>query len=401
MASYVVGKFENNRRRTGYRVELVKLFDDTERSDFDDPRPGESAFDYFNRSALPGESQIRKLLESWFSKVDHTSQKDIRARFRRPEETAHEGALFELLLHELLTNLGFTLTLHPEIEGSRNRPDFLVRIGSQRFYLEATVVGDRSGPFTRSANEQDVINKLNSLTSNEFYLGVHMEGELSRTLGKNYVTRPFNELLKSHTREEVQRMIEEGGMYAAPSRKVEYGDWTLEGWLSPVSSESKRRNAYHEIVIEPFRASRTDSASSVKNALLVKGDRYGELDGPMVVAVNPRDEFYSYHNSDMDVLFGTKQLVYSTQSSDSQPQLVRKSDGVWPRRNSLDAVMRFMKVDLWNITRATTCLYVNPYKSDIELPRELFRLPHAEGQDGVISWADGEEITRLLGLPSG
>ena len=265
----------------------------------------------------------------------------------------------------------------------------------------ANQLRDRSGPFTRSANEQDVINKLNSLTSNEFYLGVHMEGELSRTLGKNYVTRPFNELLKSHTREEVQRMIEEGGMYAAPSRKVEYGDWTLEGWLSPVSSESKRRNAYHEIVIEPFRASRTDSASSVKNALLVKGDRYGELDGPMVVAVNPRDEFYSYHNSDMDVLFGTEQLVYLTQSSDSQPQLVRKSDGVWPRRNSLDAVMRFMKVDLWNITRATTCLYVNPYKSDIELPRELFRLPHAEGQDGVISWADGEEITRLLGLPSG
>ena len=162
----------------------MKLFEGIVRSYTGYPDYGESAYDFLNRSALPERSRIRKLLESWFSKIDAGSQRDIQARFQRPEEYTHEGALFELLLHELLTDLGFALTFHPEIEGTSKRPDFLICRGSQKLYLEATVVGDRSGPFTRSANEQDVVNKLNSLTSSDFYLGVHMEGDLSRTLGK-------------------------------------------------------------------------------------------------------------------------------------------------------------------------------------------------------------------------
>lgn len=83
--------------------------------------------------------------------------------------------------HELLTRLGFSLEVHPEIAGSDDRPDFLVCRDNRRFYLEATVRGQRSGPFTRHPNEKDVIEKLNTLVSADFGVTVHMEGTLSRT----------------------------------------------------------------------------------------------------------------------------------------------------------------------------------------------------------------------------
>ena len=303
-------------------------------------------------------------------------------------------------LHELFTRLGFEISVHPIISGTNTRPDFLICQEDGSLYLEATAVGKRSGPFTRSPNEQNVIDSLNALCSPHFYLGVHMEGELKQTLPKKEVTRRFKELFVAHDLVDVQRQFKEEGMYATPSAKIECGTWSLEGWLHPISPESLERGSRRQdIVIEPYRATWTDSVTLVRNALRKKARNYGQPDLPLVVAVNTRDMFYNGRDNDLDVLFGGQQLLYSVENPDLPPLLDRRSDGFWSRNSKVDAVIMFQKIDLWNVQNASVCLYLNPHKdSDSALPDILFRLPHAKVRDGKIQWFEGENVAKLVGL---
>ena len=372
------------------------LFDDIDRNELGNDTSSESLFRCLNHYDWPGATQSRNRFESWFRKFPLAHQRDLRERFRSDEDQNHEGAFFELFLHEFLTRLGFSLKVHPEIAGARTRPDFLVFHDDQHFYLEATMVGQRSGPFTRNRNEQDVINNLNTLTSKYFHIGVCMEGTLLRTLGRERVVRPFKELLDAHAPDEVRHLIDREGLFAAPSQKIECGGWSLQGWLKPISPENRSRGIRRQrIVIEPYRATWTDSVAPVRNALKDKARKYRTLDAPLVLAVNARDMFYNGRENDMEVLFGEEQLLYSTENPDLSPVLDRKPNGVWSRASRIDAVLRFQKVDLWNLARASACLYVNPHNTNAVLPDALFRLPHAIGHEGEI---EGEDIAQFLGV---
>ena len=374
------------------------LFDDIEQHGFDHESPPKSSFRYLNESDSPDATRKRKCLESWFNRIPSAAQSDIRSRLRSDDDNVHEEAFFELYVHELLIRVGCTLSVHPQTDGSDTRPDFLVRHGAHRFYLEATVVGRRAGPFTRSRNEQDVINKLNTLNSANFSIGVDMEGTLSRTLGLEQVTRPFKELLNAHEPDEVQRLIDEGGLHYAPSRSIECGDWALTGWLKPISSENRRRGiAPQQIVIEPYQVKWSDSATPVRKALIRKARKYGDLSAPLVVAVNIRDAYYAGQISDLEVLLGDEQILSSHGHSELTPRTHYRGNGVWGRTSKIDAVLRFHKVDAWNLTNASVCLYSNPRYKAGSLPDPLFRLPYAKAHHGEVRWFGGESPAQLVG----
>ena len=336
---------------------------------------------------------------NWFDKFPLEHQKDLRGRFSSKDDQNHGSAFFELFLHELLTRLGFSLKVHPEITGASTRPDFLVCHSDQHFYLEATMTGQESGPFTRNRNEQDVIGKLNTLTSTDFYIGVHMKGKLLRTLGRERVVRLFKELLDDHNPDEVQRLINEKGRKAAPSRSIECGNWSLQGWLKPISLEKRGNSRSRKIVIEPYLAARTNSVTPVRNALKKKGRKYRNLDAPLVVAMNARDMFYNGEVHDMEVLFGKEQLLYSKENPDLPPVSNREPNGVWSQDSRIDAVLSFQRIDLRNLWHnASSCLYINPYKTNVALPDALFRLPHAKGYNGKMKRFEGEDIAQLVSM---
>ncbi len=112
----------------------------------------------------------------------------------------------------------------------------------EALYVEATTAGQTSNPFYRNRNEQDVIDELNlSLSSPHFFIGVDMEGTLKRTLGRGWVPSKFKKLLDAHDPKDVQSLIDKCGLYAAPSERIECGDWTLTGWLVPALEDIQSR----------------------------------------------------------------------------------------------------------------------------------------------------------------
>ena len=386
----------------------MTLFDDIKRQDFnrvlDEPqrnvRYSESSFNYLNLYDSPDIIRIRNLLESSFNRFPLEAQNDLRKRLQSHDYEQHEGAFFELFLHELLTRLGCTIVdVHPKIAGAGTRPDFLVRHGDQCFYLEATMVGKRSGPFTLNLNEQDVINKLNKLKSSQFYIRVCMNvDKLSRTLGKKDVIRPFIELLKNQDPDKVQDLINTKGLDAAPCRKIEDGNWSLQGWLYPISPKYRRSTPPSRIVIYPSHPEQINSVSPIRDALKTKAKKYGDNAEMLVVAVSTRDAFYNHRNHDMEVLFGQEQWLYSKEQPDFPPLLQRRQNGVWPSYNQIGAVWSFQKADALNLSQVSACLYINPWSNDSEIPDALYRLTHAKGCDGEMKWFEGEDIVQLVGV---
>ena len=120
----------------------MNLFDDIKREPTTSMSNLYSAFVAVNLDGSPGKQDLRDKLESWFQKFPTDGQNDLRRRFRSGRHEDHEGAFFELFLHELMINLGLKVEqVHPTLHDSRNHPDFMVCDGSKCFYLEAATTG--------------------------------------------------------------------------------------------------------------------------------------------------------------------------------------------------------------------------------------------------------------------
>ena len=373
----------------------MKLFDEKERPAFTKPSSVLSGYRHLDSYGTPEAHQLREKLESWFRKFPASSQIDVRRRFQSKAPGTHQGALFEIFLHQLLSALGCTVEVHPKIPGSDNKPDFLVRQGNKRFYLEATSVGKASGPFAISSSKKEVIDKLRTLTSPNFNLGFEMKGTLSGTLRGNRLLPVFQELLETHDPDRVQEQIEEGGLTAAPSAKCEADDWCVEAWLIPISDRSRIPGQSRKITVTPLKAAFTNALDPVRNALREKGSNYGQPKLPLVVAVHTSDIFYNGRRcNDMEVLFGNECILSSPETS----ELSRIPNGIWSGGHGqrIAAFWRFQRVDVLNLAYACGCLYVNPNLNSSILPDALFRLPHGKLVQDKMEWFGDTNIWQLL-----
>lgn len=74
------------------------------------------------------------------------------------------SASFELIIHEIFLRANCKLRTHPEMDNTKDRPDFIVTSGSgEQFYLEATVA---MGVSTELKNALGRVQKLKTLISN-------------------------------------------------------------------------------------------------------------------------------------------------------------------------------------------------------------------------------------------
>ena len=374
----------------------MNLFDDIEHEPATSISNLYSAFVAINKDGFPGQQDLRDKLERWFKKFPTDGQNDLRKRFRSARHDAHEGAFFELFLHELMINLGLKVEqAHPLLPDSGNHPDFMICDGSKCFYLEAATTGSEDGPFTLKNNEQDALEELKKLTSSDFNLLIEITGELSRSISKAPLRSKFNELLsQGHDPDEVKATVDACGFDAAPTVLYETDGWGIQAWLSPISRPARRPCQTRRINVQFARARRTSSIDPVRNKLKDKGKHYGDPQLPLVIAVKTRDMFYNGRLNDMEVLFGDEGILYV----DGVSEIAHEPNGVWStgRGTRIGAFFSVQRADIRNFPYASGCLYVNPSQPGIALPEALLRLPHAVIIQGKMTWVDGVEIGQLV-----
>ena len=196
----------------------------------------ERIHEFLEREGRPEAAPIRAWIEHWYGRLPGEKQADIRGRFRSGKVDRFTEAYFELQMFALLKTARHQVCVEPALSNGRYKPDFLANRGSGAFYLEATVCGqgdDNAGALRISANESDAVEKVRSALQegevdmhSELFLSA--EGNLDRTVSKRKIGKPFIDLLKRTSAEEVDQSRRSG---LFPREVFNCGDWSLRGEL--------------------------------------------------------------------------------------------------------------------------------------------------------------------------
>lgn len=154
----------------------MQLFDDSIRTDGQQATHAESSYHFLNRSSWAVCARARQLCNEWFTRVPDSAQADLMKRFCNDDERQHVSAYFELLVHELLTRLGFAVTVHPTVPKTSRRPDFLVESNIARLYLETTVRYSVSANIEESMILRSIYDSIEEMPSPYFQVSLEAVG---------------------------------------------------------------------------------------------------------------------------------------------------------------------------------------------------------------------------------
>ena len=387
----------------------MTLFDSFERSDSRPSGHAEPPFRFYNRCARPEVERIRNTLQRWFSRYPKRHQADLRGRFRSPQSGHHRGSFFELFLHELLVALGSALVeVHPAAAASSrtNRSDFYTRsTRNESCYIEAAVAtgetSEEAAARTRMAVVYDVLDKLDSPN---FFIEVESTGQPRTSPSAQRIAQFLREKVTPLDPDEVAKQVAGGHWQHRPQWRYEEAGGILD--FSPIPKSVAGRSLPGLRTLGAFlTGAQIDPGRTLRDALIAKAARYGNLDGPYVIAVNsigdwPPDE---ERGEVLEALFGSEAYVV-TQRLDgrsSEPEFQRRPDGLWlgpsgPRHTGVSAVL-LARVFPSNVPKADIRLYHNP-RAKHAYAGPLTQLPQGVLRDGYMQLSDGQSLGDILRL---
>ena len=383
------------------------LFDNINRDDTGPASYSEPKFGYLNRSGRPTFLAIRPVLEDWFSRYPEPHRNDLRGRFRSSDNTQHRSAFFELFIHELLLRLDCRVKIHPTLAGVTTSPDFLVDSRTNgEFYVEAAVAsGEPHEKASARAIRSKLYDILNRLDSPNFFVGCEFRNGTQTPPPARKVKAFLKQKLSALDPERIARDLQSCGFEALPHWLYSQDGWIIEFFPIPKSPLLRGKPGVRPIGMESDGGGLVcvDDRTPLRDAILDKASKYGELDLPFVVAVNSLAEHLDRIDA-LEALFGREQFVYTqTPTGLVGPKAQRAPDGVWtspggPRYTRLSAVLLIHALFPWNIPRCSICLYHNPF-AEKGLDCELNRLPRMVPQGDRPEWVAGQTLSSILGLP--
>lgn len=386
----------------------MPLFDDTDRTEQRSKRENESLFGYYNSSARRCVAALRDLLESWFQGYPETAKPDLQARFRSPIAAQHQGAFFELYLHELLSSMGFALTVHPDLENTApTHPDFVLsRDGQEQFYLEATSVLPSEYEVAKERMIAEVYDTLNKMRSPNFFVAIRVQGTPTTAPRGRELRDKLERWLATLNPDELGRKLETEGFDGLPSF-----EWTHEGLNLSFLPIAKSPGLRGKPGVRPIgstmpEARMIDSHSPIRNAISTKATKYGELSLPYVVAVNVMDMFA--HDIDiMAALFGRECITaYRGPNGETIEKLGRQPNGAWlgprgPQSTRVSAALVATNLSPWAIGSITPVLIHHPWASKPIAP-EMWQLTQQvpNTATGHMEERLGSSASDFLALPT-
>jgi hypothetical protein len=376
----------------------VTLFDQIERHGTGRRLYAQPDFDYLNKSARPGVEVIRQTLEDWFSRYQEAHRAELRAQFRA-DNYQHRSAHFELVLHELLLRLGVTMEVHPVVEGTNRRPDFLATSpNGEKWYLEAVLATNQTREEAAAeARKNQVYDAMNQLNSPDFFIGIDPIGSPETPPSGQHIRAFLTERLAGLNRGEIAALLEDPdvpGFEALPHWHYEHDGWTIDFFPLPKSDSLQGQTGVRPIGLELGKFQLLHTKETIRTAVQQKAGRYGELAFPYIIAVNVLSDFVD-RTDEVEALFGDEQW----------PGEPRVPNGVWrgnpaPRNTRVSAVAIFERLEQSNLPRVISCLYHNPWAAK-PYQGELDHLPHAVVNNNKLEFHVGDTLSAILGLPEG
>jgi hypothetical protein len=344
-----------------------QVFDDFERTDVGSKLRSESRFSFLNRTAVPRLAQLRLSIDDWFCAFPTGGAADIRGRLRSGREDQFDSAFYELALNKVFCTLGFTTSLHPDLPNTTKRNDFVLQAaGESQLFIEAIVPQQPPHVTGTETRRKSFLDELDlRLQTLGFWLGVVVRAVPPESTSPKKFARFVERRLDNIDRDELFRRVGEKGLRAADSFVYEEDGWLIEVSVYPRGAVDPAINGTR-IGMEMTQAGELDNVTPVLQALEKKATKYGEFDGPYVIAVNSNDMFADQRDI-LSALFGRETINLTRETG---PITIagssRSFDGFWirnnrPRHQQVSGVLFTTRMNPANILSATAQLYLNPY----------------------------------------
>lgn len=377
------------------------IFDRIHRTDQNPRLHNETSFAFLQRSGWPESENVRNFIETWVDRCPKSERNSIIRRINSGDETGFRSACFELILFSMMFQLEFQIEFHPFLlNGNSNQPDFKIRVPSGvDFYLEAVCPSNKSNLDRANDNrEAEVLAAIDRISISGFSLSI----EFTEYGSASPPTRILRQNLVNWIATLDAAVISaNSGFDDLPKHVWRYEGWEIEFTAIPLRREAEQRPRRPIGVL--FEGAQWGNRWEViRDAILDKGRRYGDLDAPLLLAVNS-DAFQIDRDDEMQALFGGDQVRIDPRFPDQEPQFTRARNGAWfgpngPRSNRVAGVWIFNDVTPWSIAGRRGTLYFNPYR-EFSLPSELERFSYAIANGREIEWHDGLTIREALDLP--
>lgn len=384
------------------------IFSDIERTFTGPKRYGETDFDYLDRSARIESERVRATITEWLNNFPERDRNEVISRLRSRNHIHFLSASYELYIHELLIRLGYEVFAHPETSSEKTtRPDFLVcnNETDEKFYVEAVLATDQSDKESAAESRKNiVIDSINKLDSPDFYLSLSADGDPATSPSGKKIRRELSKWLSGLNPDDVTRSVETLGHGAFPRIELNQDDWKVSFVAIPKSPEKRGLENSATIGYLSNGARWLGTWESIRDAVLRKGNRYGDIDLPLFVAVNVGQ--FNVDNIDtMQALYGQEQFTLNTNQLDDEPRMERAPNGVWYgpegwRYKRVSGVIISPDITPWTYSARNICTYLNP-RANHNIKGALLQLPHAQANEDKMEWIEGTHPRDLLGLHDG
>lgn len=365
-----------------------------------------SHFDYLNASDRVEAERVRSFIENLFECYPAASQEALRRRLHSIDNNSHLSAFFELALHDLLVRSGCrVLAVEPDLEDTPRSPDFLAETSAgERFYLEATLATGRSQADEGADRRlREALQAIDTVHSPDFFLDLHISGTPTAPVSGARLRRRLQRWLTSLDCEQVVGVWNGDGDSIPVFR---YEQHNVRFRISPVPRQRSRGTIRRSRAI----ASRTLSPLSIqpqepiRNSVVAKATRYGNLEAPYLVAVNAMSD-YADSESAIDALFGTPGVSVRQTPDGFEERHTRDTDGAWrgpsgPVNTRVSAVISTERLTPWSLGQRRARLILNPWARN-PLTSMPFSIDVVQVQNERLSNTPGQSLREVLELPEG
>ncbi|MFY0640807.1 MAG: hypothetical protein JXR16_07150 [Bermanella sp.] len=383
----------------------LSVFDDVERTNNSPMKNSESYFNFYNNSSLPAMESVRGLMEVCILNYPRNEVIELISRLRSGDDIHFKSASFELFLHEILFRQGYELTPHPELSnGSSYKPDFLVKNrNGEEFYLEAVLATeknelDKGGELRKGV----VLDSLSAKPHKNFMVAIDDEGSPKSPPSGKKLLKIIHSWLDTLDPDEIITEIQSYGLDSISPLKWEHDGWCLQ--IRPIPLKPERRSKSDNLVgIGSIGGGWVNSWTPIRKAIKLKGGRYGELDKPLIVAVN-LDSFHLDRIDEMQALYGEEQIIFQ-RGSNPKSRMERAPNGAWygekgPQYKRVSAAWLFNDLHASTLAVRKSTVYINPW-ANYQIPESLKIFPHATLNENKMNWVDGLSLRDSLELPEG
>jgi len=299
------------------------LFTSRSRDDKSPALHNEPTSTFLDRVAGDYWDQVRDQLEGWIEHYPAPHVRDVIGRLRSSENAQWLGAFWELYLYESFVRSELEVEIHPTVPGGPRPPDFLVRGGSEGpFYVEAkSVFGPSDGSGARLNTIYDIINAIKVA---DFFVAVEVESVGAEAPPTRRLRSGLRDWLKSLDADDIRPS-------SLLDPDADRWTWTEGAWrisFRPLPVRAEARGRPHRLIgMWSPRAGFVDDETPLRDALKEKGAAYGELEYPLVLAVNGATGFDRSFET-INALYGSAQVTFSL-ANPGEARETRATNGYW------------------------------------------------------------------------